>query len=330
VTGNGSGWVLGLDIGGSGSRIAVAPANSDTGDPARILQGDRVAITGTGSSVPDVAATLIRRVLSAWPEVAGSIAGIGVGATGLATLVASPADMRPELDRLSNGAPLALAVDAVTAHLGALGGHAGAVVVVGTGAFALGTDLATAWHRVDGWGHLLGDRGAGAWIGIRALGAAMLTHDGSDQAATALLAAAVRRFGVPESWPSQLYTQQDRAGVLASFVTDVAELAAAGDPAAVGIMEAAGREIARSLTTAFGTASESDAPPLPRIASWSGGLFAAQGSFTRAFEDEFARLAPDAELRPPVGSPLDGAVTLARLVSTAATRPASRPPYLWV
>lgn len=322
-----TGWVLGLDIGGSGSRIAVAPADAATESPSRVIQGGRVAIGEVGSSVPGVAADLITRALDTWPEIADSIAGVGVGATGLATLVADPTEMRADLDGLSGGVPLAVAVDALTAHLGALGGHAGAVIVVGTGAFALGTDLATVWRRVDGWGHLLGDRGAGAWIGIQGLTAAMLAHEGADRSATALLEAAVRRFGVPETWPSQLYTRQDRAGILASFATDVAELAASGDSAATRIMDAAGREIARSLATALESSTE---PALPRVASWSGGLFAAGGAFTSAFEDEFARLAPDAELRPPLGTPLDGAVTLARLVSSAVTRPATHPPYLWV
>ena len=316
-------WVLGLDIGGSGSRIAVAPVDA-TESTDRVIQGDRVAIGAVGSTVPAVAADLIARALGAWPELSGSIAGVGIGATGLATLVADPAEMRAELDRLSGGAPLALAMDAVSAHIGALGGQPGAVVAVGTGAIAIGTDLAKVWRRVDGWGHLLGDRGAGAWIGMQGLEAGMLAHDGADPAATALLSAAVRRFGAPETWPAQLYTKQDRAGILASFAADVAALAAENDPAADFIMTAAGKEVARSLAAALD-------PELPRIASWSGGMFTAGGTFTRSFEEEFARLAPDAQLHPALGTPLDGAVSLARLVAVPGEQtPESHPPYLWV
>jgi len=62
---------------------------------------------------------------------------------------------------------VALVADAVTAYAGALRARPGAVVAAGTGLIAIGTDL-TGWRRADGWGHLLGDCGGGAWIGGRA------------------------------------------------------------------------------------------------------------------------------------------------------------------
>ena len=67
--------------------------------------------------------------------------------------------------------------DAVTAHLGALGGEPGAVIVAGTGAIALAATPA-GWARADGWGSMLGDDGGGYWIGRRALAMALREHDG--------------------------------------------------------------------------------------------------------------------------------------------------------
>jgi len=65
-------------------------------------------------------------------------------------------------------APLVLVTDdAVTAHLGALGGEPGVVVAAGTGAIALGVGESGASARADGWGTLLGDDGGGYWIGRR-------------------------------------------------------------------------------------------------------------------------------------------------------------------
>ncbi|GAA1830940.1 N-acetylglucosamine kinase [Agromyces salentinus] len=325
------GWVLGIDLGGTGSRAALEPLGLPFGQRRRVLEGGRVAVASAGSTVIDVAASLIDAARSEWPDAA--ITAVGIGATGLASLVPDPDAAARRLSAVVGGAaaptgsttparvPVALAVDALTAHLGALGGRAGAVVAVGTGAIALGTDLDAVWRRVGGWGHLWDDRGSGVWIGIEALKAAIRTHDGVTADATALLHAAEARFGPAPTWPGELLTRADRAGVIAGFAPEVAALAAGGDPAASVIMRTAGTEVAATLVAALD-------PDLPRLASWTGGVFSADGAYREGFEAEFARLAPDASLRAPLGSPLDGAVRLARLIATGG-RPAAHPPFVW-
>ncbi|MGD8165756.1 N-acetylglucosamine kinase [Herbiconiux sp. P16] len=357
----GARWVLGLDVGGSGSRIALAVAGDGAADapkpPLRVLQGSRVGIAARGSSIPEVVDALLVRAETEWASEWGSVSAIAVGATGAFTLVADPDAVVRSIAARRPGAIAALATDAVTAHLGALAGSAGAVVAVGTGSVALGTDLGSVWRRVDGWGHLLGDRGAGSWIGREGLEAAMRQFDGVTSAAGALLAAAIDAFGSPEGWPAQLYTRDDRAGVLGSFAGRVHTLAAAGDPAAVRIMTEAGREVARTLVAALD-------PRLPRIASAVGGVFAAPaasplqfapatgaaaaaprgtgatspaagashgatGAFTEAFTAAVREAHPPIELRPPAGTPLDGAIRLARLL-TSPTPPSGHPEHLWL
>jgi N-acetylglucosamine kinase-like BadF-type ATPase len=315
-------WVLGIDVGGTGSRAALeplAPTATGLGASRRLLEGGRVAVASAGSSALEVTASLIADVRTQWPDAA--LAGVGVGATGLASLVGSPDDALARLSDAAGGAPVALAIDAVSAHLGALGGRGGAVVAVGTGAIAIGTDLRSRWKRVGGWGHLFDDRGSGAWIGIEALKAAIRTHDGVTTDAAALLDTAVARFGPAPSWPGQLLTRADRAGLLAGFAADVAGLAASGDPVASDIMRRAGEEVAATLAAALD-------PEVPPLAAGVGGVFAAGGAFTAAFATEFARLAPRAELVTPGGSPLDGAVRLARLAATGDV-PTGHPPFLW-
>ncbi|MDQ2660546.1 MAG: hypothetical protein M3Y52_01585 [Actinomycetota bacterium] len=389
-------FVIGIDIGGSGSRVAIrevgvggggadaaagaagsggagaeagaaagaaAPAaagaraagathaSASTRPLRRELAGERVGITATGSSVPETALALLRAARAAWPEefagtgadpggsaagggAARGIVGVGLGATGLATLVEHPERVAESLQRelasmssMSKRAgaaaplpPVAVAIDAVTAHLGALAGAGGAIVALGTGAIAFGTDGRDVWRRVDGWGHLLGDRGGGAWIGLRGLDAAIRSHDGVDDAGTALLAAALRRFGEVPTWPSQLYTRADRAGVLASFATEVAALAAAGDPAARRIMADAGSEAARSVLAAL-------APGIPPRVAATGGLIAAGGALADAFAATIAARRIDVEIAAPLGDPLDGALLLAeRVAGGVAPR---HPSFVW-
>ncbi|GAA2543852.1 BadF/BadG/BcrA/BcrD ATPase family protein [Microbacterium mitrae] len=321
-------WVLGIDIGGTGSRAIAAAVTDEPGETthpsseSHTLVGDAVQVTTTGSTTLDTAHKLIDRAQREFtdrdPE---QLRGVGIGATGMATLVADPTQLLAEISA-QVGVPVVIAADAITAHVGALGGAAGAVIAVGTGSIAFGTDFATTWHRVDGWGHVLGDRGSGSWIGMHALQRALATHDGVARGGGALLAAAVQRFGDPETWPGQIYTRPDRAGVLASFTPDVATLAAGGDDQARQLLAEAGTHAAQSLAAAL-------VPSLPQRAAYAGGLFAAGEVFTEAFQAEFARLRPNATVTPAAANPLHGSVHLARMMLSKHQTLPQRAPYLW-
>lgn len=308
---------LGIDIGGTGSRVAIRVGDA----PRQVLLGERIGITPTGSSVPEASLELLRRASEAWPDEFARVSAVGLGATGLATLVAEPDELAEVLRAaLDTAAPVAVAIDAVTAHLGALSGASGAIVALGTGAIAFGTDGREIWRRVDGWGHLLGDRGGGAFTGMAGLRAALLAHDRVDASGAALLDAARASFGDPLTWPAQLYTRDDRAGVLAGFTREVAALAAAGDPASTAIMAAAGTEAARSGIAALADGLE------PRLAA-TGGLVAAGGAFADAFTATVAALRPDVVLQSPLGDPLDGTLRLAERAEAGAL--STHAPYVW-
>ena len=118
----------------------------------------------------------------------------------------------------------------------------------------------------------------------------------------------------------------DPSGKIIGFepdlAADVAKLAEFGDPVACDIMRRAGAEVAATLAAALD-------PGMPPLAAGTGGAFAAGGGFTAAFEQEFARLAPHAELVTAAGTPLDGAVQLARLVASGAVA-SGHPPFVWI
>jgi N-acetylglucosamine kinase-like BadF-type ATPase len=332
-------WLVAIDVGGSGSRLVAArlsgpfqpavdrPADShpaDDTEPRVTLTGRQVAIGPGGSDVAEVVRDLAAAFVAATTSPVGppAVAAAAVGATGVATLVPDPSVVHEALRASLHARRTAVAADAVTAHLGALGGRAGAVIAVGTGAIALGTDFDRTWRRVDGWGHLLGDLGSASWIGAHGLRAALAAHDRrSTGASRPLLAAATARFGPPPTWPAQLYTRPDRAQVLGSFTPDVAAAAAAGDPAATQILTEAGRHLAESLAAAL-------APGLPPLAAATGGVLAAGPALTGALARRFATLRPDAELVQSTGSPLDGALHLARLLTDAML--SSHEPWLSV
>lgn len=313
-----SSWVLGIDIGGTGSRLI----GQTLGDQpqSRSLLGPPVAVTPSGSNLQQVTLDLIGSALVQWPDQVGNLAAVAVGATGLATLVPQPQDFAATLARSCN-CPVLVAIDALAAHVGALGGRPGAVISIGTGAIAISTSDFLQWNRVDGWGHLLGDRGGGVWIGMRGLEAALEHFDGLTHNYGELFARAVARFGPPLTWPAQLYTRDDRAGVLASFAQDVIALAHNGDSDSIKIVTRAAHVAAQGLGASL-------VPQTPKLVSALGGIFHSSTLFETEFRSMLNRLHPDAVFQAPAGTGSQGAATLAGWVRQGKFQE-SQPPYYW-
>ncbi|WP_308290017.1 N-acetylglucosamine kinase [Streptomyces cylindrosporus] len=294
--------VLAVDSGGSGMRVVVATdrratlARRDSSEPVRT--GARGIDAGhlMEQLVPMV------RVLLAESGVT-ELRAAAVGAAGLATLGDVLRAELPGALRREFGVPaVALAADAVTAYTGALGAHPGAVVAAGTGLIAVGTDL-TRWRRADGWGHLLGDCGGGAWIGRAGLEAALRAFDGRPGGSAALLARAEEEFGPMAGLPGRLYPRPDRPAVLASFAPRVAACAE-DDPVAAGILREAARHMAESAAAVCPTEGE------PQVA-FTGGLFRMGEPLLVPLEAELARVLPHARRVPAAGDPLAGALRIA-------------------
>ncbi|WP_225800593.1 BadF/BadG/BcrA/BcrD ATPase family protein [Streptomyces sp. NK15101] len=304
--------VVGVDSGGSGLRVVVADVASGTvlgtvssREPVRTGPGGISAGHFLEQVLPAVAA--LRERAGARPVVAAA-----VGAAGMATL---GDELRAELPGAFAEAwgvrRLALAADAVTAYAGALGQRPGAVVAGGTGLVALGTDL-TAWRRADGWGHLLGDCGSGAWIGRAGLEAAMRAHDGRRGGSAPLLARAEKLFGPAAGLPGLLYPRTDRPAVLASFAPEVGRCAAA-DPVAAGILARAGAHIAE--------AAEAVCPAEPgALVALTGGLFKMGEPLLAPLRSALGELLPGARTAEAAGDPLAGAVVLASALATGTLR----------
>ncbi|MEU9483322.1 BadF/BadG/BcrA/BcrD ATPase family protein [Streptomyces decoyicus] len=301
--------VLGVDSGGSGLRIAVARADDAEARPLAGRTSPEPVRTGPAGIDADHMLSQLLPMAEESRREAGAqgFAAVCVGAAGMATL---GEDLRARLPAALAAAfgvhRLALAADAVTAYAGALGQRPGAVVAAGTGMIALGTDLTTegGWRRADGWGHLLGDCGGGAWIGRAGLEAAMRAYDGRPGGSAALLARAKATFGPVTGLPGALYPRPDRPAVLASFAPEVARCAAEDDPAALGIVQAAAGHIA--------DAAAAVCPPGTGTAvACTGGLFGLGEPLLAPLRAALAERLPDARPAAAAGSPLDGALTIA-------------------
>ncbi|MFI6033435.1 N-acetylglucosamine kinase [Streptomyces sp. NPDC051315] len=294
--------ILAVDSGGSGLRVVLGTLGRGTS----AHRSSRVPVrTGARGIDPEhlmEQLTPLVRALTAETGVGRPRVAV-VGAAGFSTLgEALRAELPTALAREFGVGTVALAADAVTAYVGALGFRPGAVVAAGTGLIAIGTDL-TAWRRADGWGHLLGDCGGGAWIGRAGLEAALRAHDGRTGGSVALLARAEEQLGPMPGLPGRLYPRADRPAVLASFAPQVAACAP-DDPVAAGILRAAARHMADSA------AAVCPAGPEPHIAV-TGGLCEMGDPLLVPWEEELARRLPYARRVAAAGDPVDGAVRIA-------------------
>ncbi|MGV9456660.1 N-acetylglucosamine kinase [Streptomyces sp. NPDC003635] len=305
--------LLAVDSGGSGLRVVVGTV--DRGVLARRESREPVRTGARGIDPGHLMEQLVPlvRELIAEAHLADLDTAV-IGAAGLATLGdALRAELPAALGREFGVRRVALAADAVTAYTGALGLEAGAVVAAGTGLIAIGTDL-TRWHRADGWGHLLGDCGGGAWIGRAGLEAALRAYDGRPGGSAALLARAEKLFGALPGLPGQLYPRPDRPAVLASFAPEVAACAE-DEPVAGGILREAARCMAESAAAVCPAEGE------PRVAL-TGGLFKMGAALLVPLEEELAARLPHARRVRADGDPLSGAVRIAtELASGRLTLP---------
>ncbi|WP_328323919.1 MULTISPECIES: N-acetylglucosamine kinase [unclassified Streptomyces] len=352
-------WVLGVDSGGSGLRVALAAAQVDPAltestasrasasespvheplvheSPVHESLVSRVPVRTGPRGIE--AAHLLEQLLPMAGELLGRAGGarvsaVAIGAAGMATLGDElRAELPAALERSLGVRRLALAADAVTAYAGALGQRPGAVVAAGTGMIALGTDL-TRWRRADGWGHLLGDCGGGAWIGRAGLEAGMRAHDGRRGGSAALLERLEAVFGPAAGLPGVLYPRSDRPAVLASFAPEVARCAES-DPVAAAILRDAARQIAEAAAAVCppeppGSSGSSESRPGCEVAL-TGGLFKMGDPLLTPVREEFAALLPYARPVPAAGDPLVGAVLIASALATESLRLPPHPQLLRV
>lgn len=351
-------YALGIDSGGSGLRIALAPVDplgQPTAQPLTWHSPRPVAVGEHGIDADGLLAQAlpaIERLRREWG--AEKVTACCVGAAGMATL---GGDLRARLPAgLADAVGLqrlALAADGVTAYAGALGQRPGVVVAAGTGMIALGTALDAGpcggWRRADGWGHLLGDCGGGAWIGRAGLEAALRAHDGRAGGSLPLLARLEAVFGPPARLPGLLYPRPDRPAVLASFAPEVGRCAAS-DPVAAAIVREAADHIARAAQAAHpdhtaargpdgkpgntappparatpgpdrGRAAQPSpgSPGVPPVAL-TGGLFHMGAPLLTPVRAELARRLPGVPVVEAAGDPLAGALGVAGALAANALR----------
>ena len=155
------GRILGIDVGGSGTRVILLESGTVTprpdGPPMNALLTDGFA-------------GHLRQIIEAADATAAGVGLPGVRQPGHAR------DLSEALTR-QTGRPVHVTGDADSARAGAFLGAPGVVVIAGTGSMASGWNGQSS-ARAGGHGFLLGDEGSAYWIGRAAVRAALRWEDG--------------------------------------------------------------------------------------------------------------------------------------------------------
>lgn len=233
--------VLGADVGGTSTRVAVADLDGEVLAVAHGGPGNP-HLVGLDGSAAEIRATAVRALAGLDGPVVDAVVGLAggsraAGEPGFLT-AALPADLHVRAALVSD---LAVGFSSATDAAG------GCMVIAGTGAVAarlVGDELR---ERRDGWGWLLGDRGSGFWLGRAAVRATLDALD-DGRPLDALARAVLAEAGV-EDYPGLLGACYAQPPTWLARFAPLVSRCAAEDPVAAALAQRAADLLVATLVS---------------------------------------------------------------------------------
>ena len=239
------GFVIGVDAGGSRTRVTVAHSDGETiatsereGAAVRPGEIDRSASI-IASAVRD-ALTTVHPTFGAPRALCAGVAGVGREGERRALAEA--------LIRESLADEVLVVTDAEIALADAFGDEAGIVLIAGTGSIAFGRGPAGEFKRVGGWGPTIGDEGGGLWIARRALSVVTAATDGREPD-TSLVGAILTAAEIDDVESLIPWAASANVSQIASLAPVVVASAEAGDLRANALLGLAAEELVLHVRT---------------------------------------------------------------------------------
>ncbi|HIT75481.1 MAG TPA: hypothetical protein IAA98_07845 [Candidatus Avipropionibacterium avicola] len=240
--------VLGADIGGTSTRIALATTSGEVVATATGGPGNPAAV-GLSASVATVRDVVTEARKAAATRLDGSsdqpIVAATVGLAGVSTLDhETAARFRDEVFGPDHSYDVRLVSDFAVAYSSGTWHSHGLVTIAGTGSGAMEIRDGDQLARRDGWGWLLGDEGSGWWLGREAVRASLreLEHGTDPGPLTRSVLTTLGTTGAADTI-AECYRRGPRElSVLARLVSD-----ALPDPAAADILDRAAALVSRRL-----------------------------------------------------------------------------------
>ncbi|SDS30411.1 BadF-type ATPase [Friedmanniella luteola] len=298
---------LGVDGGGTGTALCLI---SEDGDLLGRVEAPSCYYLGSaaGEGVGQVARVLTEAVAVLTDVTGTTAAAIGYAFVGLPAYGEVSADV-PALDAAPREAlghdRYRCDNDMVCGWAGSLALADGVNVIGGTGSMTYGR-RAGQGLRVGGWGEVFGDEGSGYWIGVQGLRAFSRMSDGRLPPGP-LLDVLRARLGLAADLDAVdvvLNRWRGSRREVAALAPAVVEAARRGDGVAAAVLDEAGAELARLVTTTRQRLGFRAAETVP--VSYSGGVFGAV-EVLDAFRAHLVAAGGPVDLRAPVLPPVVGA-----------------------
>jgi glucosamine kinase len=221
-------------------------------------------------------------------------------------------------------APLVLCGDEEIALDAAFHGGSGILLIAGTGSNAIGRAPDGTLYGAGGWGPILGDEGAGYWIGLEGIRAALHAQDAAParldpaDSSTQLLSEIQRHWNL-DSLAELIELGNHRGDAtrsapdFAALAPIVARCAEQGNDLAAGVLRGAGEQLAALVTLVAQKLGVDSVLPTSNLeVAFTGSVLAHIGSVRAAMVAALAASLPGARVQESAVDPLEGALWRAR------------------
>lgn len=307
MTGDASTLLIGIDVGGSSSRVSFAVGD----EPPKYFSGPAANFQRCGAKqTVAVLFDLIQRASSTCPDARLGAFCAGISGAGrdseresIRTLLVD--HIESSGIQFTSNAQLLIEHDATIAMEGAFCGGGGIILIAGTGSIAFARCDDGQRLRCGGWGYLIGDEGSGVRIGLEGLRA--VAHKFDAQSDSVLRQILSNAFGIdsPHKLIEYVYLKQWPPQ---GFAPSVLDAASSGDTESKRIVE----DQVGLLAAQVSALSDRCSAISQRIALM-GGLMA-HSYYHEAISSALRKSLPGWELMAPLHSPADGALMLARQI----------------
>jgi N-acetylglucosamine kinase-like BadF-type ATPase len=299
-------YYLGLDAGGTKTICALA---RDGAILARVPGGSikRMHVSH------EEASRHLDKILQEISEQSGvSLASIDCTCVGLSgSSVPLCADWVREALKVRVGGKISICGDEMIALDAAFRGGPGVLAIAGTGTNIVARTNGGQILHVGGWGPVVADEGAGAWIGRRAVRAVFDSFDRGET--TALWEVLQREWNLSDIWDLTDWANREPAPHFAKLVPEVVACAQRGDSYAAGVLRQAGEHLGSYVCLALRRwqaveGKPLDAPAVAYTGSILSHISAVREKTCTAILEEF----PAARIQPEPVDPVLGAIWQAR------------------
>jgi N-acetylglucosamine kinase-like BadF-type ATPase len=276
--------VLGIDGGGTRTRVAVADAGRvlahvECGSIKRLRVGAEVAEENLRLALKDVFAKTGKVEIAA--------ACVGVASASMPGV----AEWITEVFKDFGVTRVEVVGDHVIALDAAFKGGAGILQIAGTGSNCIGRTADGALETAGGWSSRLGDEGSGYWIGLHSVRRALAAHDREEPCG--ILSAVGKAWGVKEI--DEIVnigdgTPQPDYSMLAPLINELAE---AGDKVAVGVLNQAAEDLATFVLLVRAKLHKKHGLKAEVPVAWTGSVIAKMRIVREGFVGRLKAAAPE-------------------------------------